>query len=81
MNELLEQAIDALRRLPPETQDAFARLLLEVLAGGLAYQLSAEDRAVIETSREQARRGEFVPAAEMEAFWAGWSGTETGKEA
>jgi hypothetical protein len=72
MTKLLEQAVEALRRLSPDAQDAYARALLETLPEGGVYRLTAEDRAAIEISREQARRGEFVPDSEMEEFWRGY---------
>lgn len=39
---------------------------------GGVYRLTAEDRAAIEISREQARQSEFVPDSEMEEFWRGY---------
>lgn len=71
MTKLLEQAVEALRRLSPDAQDAYARALFETLPDGSVYRLTPEDRAAIEISREQARRGEFVPDSEMEEFWHG----------
>jgi hypothetical protein len=72
MTKLLEQAVEALRRLSPDAQDAYARALLEALPDGGVYRLTPEDRVAIEISREQARRGESVPDSEMEEFWRGY---------
>lgn len=72
MTKLLEQAVEALRRLSPDAQDAYARAVLETLPDGGVYRLTPEDRVAIEISREQARRGESVPDSEMEEFWRGY---------
>jgi hypothetical protein len=72
MTKLLEQAVEALRRLSPDAQNAYARALLETLPDSGVYPLTDEDRAAIEASRAQARRGEFVPDHEMEEFWRGY---------
>lgn len=72
MTKLLEQAVEALRRLSPDAQDAYARALLETLPDRDVYPLADEDRAAIELSRAQARRGEFVSESEMEEFWRGY---------
>lgn len=70
MTALLEQALEALRKLPPSAQDAYARALLEALPDESGvYRLSDDERSAIETSKVQARRGEFVPEADIEAFW------------
>lgn len=70
MTNLLEQAVEALRKLPSTAQDAYARALLEALRSeGGVYRLSEDERSAIEASKAQARRGEFVPDAEIEAFW------------
>jgi predicted transcriptional regulator len=70
MTALLEKALEALRKLPPDAQDAYARLLLDALDdGNPIYELDDEERAAIERSRAEACRGEFVPEAEIEAFW------------
>jgi hypothetical protein len=72
MTKLLEKAVEALRRLSPDAQDAYARALLETLPDDDIYKLTDEDRAAIEVSRAQARRGEFVSEREMEEFWRGY---------
>ena len=70
MTDLLEQALEALRKLPASAQDAYARALLEALQeDGGVYRLTEEERRAIDASRDQAQRGEFVPDHEIEAFW------------
>ena len=66
---LLDEAVAALRRLPPATQDAYARLLLDALpAHGTAYALSADHRASVRHSKAKAARGEFAPEDEIYAW-------------
>jgi predicted transcriptional regulator len=70
MTKLLEQAIAKVRALPEEDQDAVAVQLLAIAdLGGLAGELDDETRAAIREGLEQARRGEFVPDAEIAALW------------
>lgn len=61
MTKLLERAIEKVRELPPEDQDALAAALLS-LAGETTevVQLDDDTRAAIEEGLAQARRGEFV---------------------
>ena len=70
MTKLLEQAFERARALPADEQDALAAVLLSMTEGGVAIEpLDEEARAAIREGLEQARRGEFVPAAEIEAIW------------
>lgn len=71
MTELLERAVETLRGLPPETQDAFARILLQ-LAGDdpSIVRLSPEEQESFRTSLLQAERGEFATDDEIRAIWA-----------
>jgi hypothetical protein len=66
MTKLLEKAIAQARALPPEDQDTLAAILLAMTdeSGGIA-PLDDEARAAIREGLEQARRGEFVPDAEI----------------
>ena len=71
MTKLLEQAIARVRELPEEDQDAVAAVVLSMTeddAHGLA-PLDSDTRAAIREGLEQARRGEFVPEADIEAIW------------
>ncbi|KST59924.1 hypothetical protein AO398_03330 [Methylobacterium sp. GXS13] len=71
MTELLDQAIARVRALAPETQDAFARMLLD-LAGDEAEPviLTRAERDAIATSKSAAARGEFATDEEVRAVWA-----------
>jgi hypothetical protein len=70
MTKLLEEAIAQARALPPEDQDTLAAVLLAMTdeGGGIA-PLDDEARTAIREGLEQARRGEFVPEAEIAALW------------
>ena len=70
MTKLLEKTIEHARALPPEDQDALGAVLLAMTNEGAGLvPLDDEARAAIRQGLEQARRGEFVPDAEIEALW------------
>ena len=71
MSKLLDQALDAVRALPPATQDDIARAIL-FLAGDEppAVTLSEDERAAIELSKAAATRGEFASDEQVRAVWA-----------
>ncbi|AWN49294.1 hypothetical protein DK419_25535 [Methylobacterium terrae] len=71
MTDLLEQAIERVRTLPPETQDEVARTMLAVLDDeqGLVI-LSPDEKASFAKSLAQAARGEFASDERMRAIWA-----------
>jgi hypothetical protein len=70
MTNLLIRALEALRKLPPDQQDFFARALLDALPDeNGVYILSPEERESIERSEKESTRGEFVPDEEVEAYW------------
>jgi predicted transcriptional regulator len=68
MTKLLEKAIEKVRELPAEDQDAVAIAVLS-MTDETPVALDAETRAAIREGLEQARRGEFVPDEEIEALW------------
>ncbi len=68
MTKLLEQAIQQVRELPEAEQDALATLMITE-AEQTPIELDDETCAAIRESLEQARRGEFVPDEEIQAFW------------
>lgn len=72
MTKLLDEAIAKVRALPEEDQERAAESLMVFaeLAKQGAYKLSAEERALIEASRAQVRRGELATDAEVEAAYA-----------
>jgi predicted transcriptional regulator len=62
MTKLLERAIEKVRELPEEDQDALANALLSLTWEETAVvHLDAETRAAVEQGLAQAERGEFVP--------------------
>jgi predicted transcriptional regulator len=71
MTKLFEQAVQAVRGLPPEMQDELGRMLLQ-LAGTdqPLLQLSAEEEASLAESLTQADRGEFATDEQIRAIWA-----------
>jgi predicted transcriptional regulator len=62
MTKLLEKAIDKVRELPEDEQEAVAAVMLQ-MAGGDApvVELDDETRAAVREGVVQAERGEFVP--------------------
>jgi hypothetical protein len=73
MTELLEQALDAVRTMPPAVQDDIARVVLRLAKdddGTSPVVLSPEERAAIASSRAAAARGEFATDADVRAIWA-----------
>ena len=71
MTQLLEHAVETLRGLPSETQDALARMLLQFAGEEQpVMQLTAEEDASFEESLAQADRGEFASDEQVRAIWA-----------
>ncbi|HEY1454180.1 MAG TPA: hypothetical protein VGF57_12040 [Roseiarcus sp.] len=71
MTELLERAVQSLRGLPPETQDALARILRQLVGDDPSIvTLSPEEEASFQTSFSQAERREFATEDEIKAVWA-----------
>jgi hypothetical protein len=71
MTKLFDQAVEAVRDLPPEVQDDIARVILQ-LAGNDAepVALSSEERAAITASKAAADRSEFASDEQVRATWA-----------
>ena len=71
MTKLLDQALEAARSLPAETQDDIARIVLQLAGNDAAtpIALSPEERAAIAVSKEAAARGEFAADDEVRAVW------------
>ncbi|MBV9757353.1 MAG: hypothetical protein JO047_09900 [Alphaproteobacteria bacterium] len=72
MTALLDQAVEAARKLPPAAQDDIARLVLRLV--GTAdeqppVQLSPEERAAISASKSAAAREEFATDEQVRAVW------------
>jgi hypothetical protein len=71
MTKLLDQAIAKVRELPEEEQERAAQSLMVFaeLAKQGAHGLTSEERAAIEESKAQVRRGEFATDEEVEAAY------------
>jgi predicted transcriptional regulator len=70
MIDLLDRAVQTIRALPPATQDAFARILLELAGDDQSQlQLTAEEEASFDSSFAEAERGEFATDEEIRAIW------------
>lgn len=73
MTDLLEQAVERVRALPPDQQDEFARVLFNLAGDEDAepvYRLTPEETASLAKSRAQAARREFATDEEVRAVWA-----------
>ena len=68
MTKLVEQAIAAISKLPPDTQDDLARFML-ALAGAIPTPLTPDEAAAIAEAESQIRCGERVPPETIQAFW------------
>ena len=72
MTKLLDQALEAARRLPAAAQDDIARIVLR-LAGtdeDAPAPLSVEEQAALAESKAAAGRGEFATDEQVRATWA-----------
>jgi hypothetical protein len=72
MTRLFERAVETVRNLPPRTQDALARIVLQLARENdlPPIPMSAEDEMSFEESLAEAERGEFVSDESIKAFWA-----------
>jgi hypothetical protein len=72
MTKLLDEAVEAVRRLPSRDQDDIARAMIQLAGADLAPPviLSAEEREVIARSKAAANRGEFATDEQVRAVWA-----------
>jgi hypothetical protein len=71
MTKLLDQAIEAVRILPPNEQDDIARLLLQLARDDAEpVALSPDERAAISRSKDAAAHGEFADDEQVRATWA-----------
>jgi predicted transcriptional regulator len=72
MTKLFERAVETVRGLPPETQDALARLVLQLAREDdrSPMAMSVDDQAAFPESMAEAERGEFVSDQTIQAFWA-----------
>jgi hypothetical protein len=72
MTKLLDDALAAVRTLPPAEQDKIARAMLRLTGTDdeTPVVLSADERAAIATSKAAAARGEFASDEQVRAAWA-----------
>jgi hypothetical protein len=71
MTELLKQAFERVRALPPETQDDLARVLLRLAGNDEAvYQLTPEEEADLIEADAEIERGELASDEQVLAMWA-----------
>ncbi|WP_022720939.1 hypothetical protein [Rhodopseudomonas sp. B29] len=71
MTALLDQALEAARNLPAETQDDIARVVLQLAGSDDAIiALSDEERTAIARSKAAAAQGDFATDDEVRAIWA-----------
>ena len=66
MTKLLDEAVDVARKMSPGTQDAIARVILELFDDRAPEPIPAEHRAAVLEGLRQARRGEFASDEEVE---------------
>ena len=72
MTKLLDEAFEAVRRLPLRDQDDIARAIMQLAGSHLAtpVSLSPEEREAIARAKAAARSGEFATDEEVRAVWA-----------
>jgi hypothetical protein len=72
MTKLLDEALEAVRRLPSRDQDDIACAILQLtgLAPPVRVVLSPEERDAVARSKAAADRGEFATDEQVRAVWA-----------
>jgi hypothetical protein len=71
MTDLLDKAITAARNLPPEVQDAIARMVLSYAGEEQAvYRFTLEEEAEQDEADAAEARGDFATDEEVRAIWA-----------
>ena len=72
MTKLLDQALEAVRGLPPDAQDDIARVVLQLASNDEAspVALLPEERAALAISKVAAAHGEFATDEQVQAAWA-----------
>ncbi len=71
MTKLLDQALQAVRLLPPSDQDDIARVIMQLAGTDLpAVPLSPDEREAIARSKTAAARGEFATDDQIRSVWA-----------
>jgi hypothetical protein len=67
MTKLLEKAVDAVRRLPPESQDEIARTMLNLAGDGEPEPVDPAHLSAVLEGLAQAKRRELATDTEVEA--------------
>jgi hypothetical protein len=72
MTKLLDEALEAVRRLPSRDQDDIARAIMQLTGSGppAPIVLSPEEREAIARSKAAGNRGEFATDEQVRAVWA-----------
>lgn len=72
MTKLLDQAVAAARRLPSESQDEIAGVVLRLAGADNAppVALSSDERAAIAASKDAAARDQFATDEQVRATWS-----------
>jgi hypothetical protein len=72
MTKLLDDALSAVRNLPPDEQDNVARAVLRLTGADEepSVALSGDERAAIAASKSATARGEFASDEQVLAAWA-----------
>lgn len=60
MTDLLDRALEAVRRMPPAEQDSIAEAMLSLARIGRPLDIEPEHRAAVMEGMAQAARGEFA---------------------
>ena len=72
MSDLLDKAVESVRRLDPATQDDIARVM-KLLAGDddlTTVPLTPDERAAIARSKAETARGEYASDEQVRTVWA-----------
>ena len=68
MTKLLQKALEAVRQLPPESQDDIARAILQMaMSARESDQIDPEHLPFVLQGLAEAERGEFASDADIEA--------------
>jgi hypothetical protein len=72
MTKLLDRAVAAARKLPPEAQDDIAEIMLRLAGDGgdTSIPLTAGEQAAIDRSKTAAAQRDFATDDEVRAVWA-----------
>jgi hypothetical protein len=68
--EQINAVLESVRSWPEQDQEELIEFAREIAArrSGV-YVMNDEERAAVQEGLDQARRGDFVPDDEMDAFW------------